>query len=428
MNWRLVLALLCPASVAAQRKSPPAGKPAAPSRWPIRTLAVEGNRNYTRDQVLAAAGLKVGQLAGKAEFEAARDRLVATGIFETVGYRFAPAGGDAGYAASFQVTEVEPVHEVRFQNLGAGDSELLAWLKTRDPLVAERIPATAAVLNRWKRGIEEFLSARGRKEKVLARILPDASGELVIAFRPDRPDAMVAQVSFQGNQLLTATELQNAVSAVAIGSPFEEERFRQILNQSVRPLYEARGRIRVAFPKIAAEPARDVEGLAVTVTVEAGASYNLGQVRVEGSTAAPAAQLAEAAKLKSGETANFDEVAQGLERVRKLLRRNGYMRADARAERHIDESEKKVDLVIHVEEGPRFTFGKLIVEGLDILGEAEIRRLWVPKEGQPFNADYPDFFLRRIQEEGVFENLRKTRSALKLDEQNRAVDVILSFN
>ena len=56
----------------------------------MEALTVEGNRNYTREQVLAVAGLKVGQLAGKPEFEAARDRLTASGVFETVGYKFEP--------------------------------------------------------------------------------------------------------------------------------------------------------------------------------------------------------------------------------------------------------------------------------------------------------------------------------------------------
>jgi hypothetical protein len=36
----------------------------APSKWPVETLTVEGNRNYTREQVLGVAGLKVGQIAG----------------------------------------------------------------------------------------------------------------------------------------------------------------------------------------------------------------------------------------------------------------------------------------------------------------------------------------------------------------------------
>ena len=62
----------------------------------MEALTVEGNRNFTRDQVLAVAGIKVGQLAGKPEFEAARDRLTATGVFETVGYKFEPGPNKAG--------------------------------------------------------------------------------------------------------------------------------------------------------------------------------------------------------------------------------------------------------------------------------------------------------------------------------------------
>jgi len=55
------------ASASARLRASPAD---AGRRWPVEALTVEGNRNYTREQVLAVAGLKVGQLAGKPEFEA----------------------------------------------------------------------------------------------------------------------------------------------------------------------------------------------------------------------------------------------------------------------------------------------------------------------------------------------------------------------
>src|ERR1022692_819325 len=84
-----------PAKKAPAKKAAAAKKEeAAPSKWPVETLTVEGNHNYTREQVLGVAGLKVGQMAGKAEFEAARDRLTATGMFETVGGKFYGARGE----------------------------------------------------------------------------------------------------------------------------------------------------------------------------------------------------------------------------------------------------------------------------------------------------------------------------------------------
>ena len=68
---------------------------AAPQKWPIESLSVEGLKNYSQQQVLEVAGLKAGQLATKEDFEAARDRLLKAGVFETVGYRFAPGAGSA---------------------------------------------------------------------------------------------------------------------------------------------------------------------------------------------------------------------------------------------------------------------------------------------------------------------------------------------
>lgn len=397
--------------------------PQAPSRWPIESLAVEGARNYTPAQVLAVAGLKKGQLAGKAEFDAAYARLVATGQFEKVDYNFGPAPGGKGYAARFTVVEVEPVYPLRFEDLGVPEGELVEWLKAREPLFAPRLPATARVLERYKRAIEDRV-----KEKVVARVVASGPEQFAILFRPDRPLPAVAQVKFTGNDVVPAKALQDAIGGVGVGVPYTEPRFRELLDASVRPLYEARGRVRVAFPKIVTEPAKDVTGLVVTVAVEEGASYDLGKVNIEGAPGFKREDLLKTAAFKTGDIADFDQVKQGLERLRGALRRSGYLQARTEVDRKINDARKTVDLTVRIDEGPQFTFGKLEIVGLDMHGEAAIRRMWTPKPGKPFNAEYPDYFLNRVKEEGVFDNLQKTRAAVKVNEADRTADVTLYFN
>ena len=63
------------------------------------------------------AGLKLGQIAGQPEFDAARDRLTASGAFETVGYKFLPAPGGKGFHARFQVAETLSLFPVKFEDL-----------------------------------------------------------------------------------------------------------------------------------------------------------------------------------------------------------------------------------------------------------------------------------------------------------------------
>src|SRR5277367_4057337 len=59
-------------------KAAPSAAPAVQDKWPIQTIAVEGNQVFPPAAILAVAGLKIGQVAVKPEFEDARDRLTAS--------------------------------------------------------------------------------------------------------------------------------------------------------------------------------------------------------------------------------------------------------------------------------------------------------------------------------------------------------------
>ena len=72
--------------------------------------------------------LKLGASASKADFEAARDRLVACGAFENVSYRYGATPKGEGMAATFEVDEVEQVYPVDFQDLHVSSLDLDAVL------------------------------------------------------------------------------------------------------------------------------------------------------------------------------------------------------------------------------------------------------------------------------------------------------------
>jgi outer membrane protein assembly factor BamA len=317
---------------------------------------------------------------------------------------------------------------VKFEELGIPDAEILSAVKARDPLFGAELPGTAQVLARCAKEIQAVLAARKSGEKVAGKVVATGPEQFAILFRPDRPLPAVAEVSFTGNQVIPSNTLQEAISGVAIGTSYKEERFRHLLDTSVRPLYDARGRIRVAFPKITAEPVKDVQGLHVTVAVSEGAAYDLGNVTIANAAPYKPEELLKAANVKTGDVANFDEVSKGAERVRDVLRHNGYLHAEAIPERHINDAKHTVDVVLRLEHGPLYTFNKLDIKGLDLNAEAVIRKMWAIQPGKPFRAGYPDFFLNSVRERGVFDNLKKTRSAVNINEQEHTVDVTLYFN
>lgn len=373
------------------------------------------------------AGLRVGQSAGKTEFEAARERLAATGAFDRIGYRFAPAKNGNGYDATIEVTEMPQLYPLRFEDLPAKDAELRAWLEKKDPLFGDKIPATKPLLDRYVQWIAEFLAERNYHEPLAGKLAADPTSDMTVVFRPAKPRPTIARVTFTNTGDLPAGMLQTKLYTVAIGVPYIEPQFRTLLDTMTRPLYEARGMLRVSFPKIETAPSKDVEGVDVTVQVEQGAVYKLGKVSFSG-VDLPSDELNSLAKLKTNQTVNFDEVKAAQERIAQNLRRMGYMQASSKIQRDVHDAEKTVDLIFQIEPGPQFTMGKLEIIGLDIESEPVIRKMWGLNAGKPFNVDYPDHFLNRVKEGGVFDNLNNTRAEIKANPGDHTVNVTLYFN
>jgi len=188
-----------------------------------------------------------------------------------------------------------------------------------------------------------------------------------------------------------------------------------VLDAALRPIYEARGYMNVTFSKIRAEPVTDVLGLHVFVTVSEGESYKFGKVAIPG------------AAIRTGDMANFSRVNEELERIRASRRRAGYLNVTVTVDRDVHEAEKTVDVAARIDAGPLYVMGKLDIVGLDLTGEAAMRRIWGLKRDSPFDPDYPKQFLDRVHSEGMFDNLGQTTPATKIDEKTHTVDVTLTF-
>jgi outer membrane protein assembly factor BamA len=425
----LLLAGVCPAQTHRPRKPAPP-EPAvtsAKSSWPIETLNVVGNHNYTSAQILAVTGLGAGQTADQAQFDAAREKLAATGAFDNVAYRYAPSKDGNGYDATFEVSEIGQLYPLRFEDLPATDAQLRAWLKQKDPLFGEKNPATQPVVNRYVQWVAEYLAQQGYHEPLSGKLASDAGPDLALLIRPARPRASIAHVQFTNTGDLPSGLLQTAMYGVAIGVSYTEPRLRLLLDSQIRPLYEARGMIRVSFPKVETAPANDVEGVIVTVEVEQGPVYKLDRVRFTGAEDS-LDQPSQLANLKTNQAVNFDDVKAAQERIRVSLRRQGFLQAGSKVERAVDDKERMVSLTFEIDPGPRFTMGQMNIVGLDIESEPTIRKMWGLGAGKPFNPDYPDHFLSRVKDGGVFDNLKNTRSESKVNANEHTVDVTLYFN
>jgi len=402
---------------------------------PLESLRIVGNRAIPAEKILAVCGLKTGQMVTRADFDAARQRLDATGAFVTVGYEYKPStsgtgtGAGSGYDAVIEVHEIDNIYPYRFEDLPKPDNVLREALRAQEPLWGDLIPVEA--IERYVDAIAQLgvgIAVTAKMEAVTAKTEATPTEGLAIVFRPSATLPNIAEVRFQGNDALPAATLLRAINEAAIGIPYTEKTLREQLDAAIRPLYDARGRIRVAFPKLAVERAEKLDGVAVTVTVEEGPVYTLGEVNFTGVASSEVADLLRSADLKKRDTANFDDVRAAVERIEKKYRDNGYLHVSSRVDRDVHDAEHTVNVTVALDLGAQYRFGKLEIKGLDLLTEPEIRKAFGQMEGRPYQPGYADAFLDRLRAEKVFDNLGKTLAEPHIDESSKTVDITLTFS
>jgi outer membrane protein insertion porin family len=421
-----------PAKKTTSQPTAPAVAPTTPTGdFPLDSITIEGNRILSPAAIVAASGLKPGTPANSAIFDAARDRLVASGYFDSIAYRYKPAT-TGGYNVTFEVQEAETLYTIRIDGLPVTAAEIITFLKSRDPLFLGQLPGNQPVIRRTATEIEQYLRTKGHDDKVTGKMIATLSSSnrpenLQIDFTPVRGLPAVSAVSFEGSKLISAIDLHNKISEVAFGQPFTESGFRALLETQILPLYEAKGHMRVAFPTIVTAPSTEVTGVDVKVTVDEGVEYKLTRVAVAGRSASESTRILRTAKIPQMTVANFEEVTQAARRVQDSMRHQGYLDARVTTDKKVDETNKTVEFFLVVDTGPAYTFGKLTVNGLGLDGEAAIRKMWSVKPGDQFPQGYADYFLTKVKEEGLFDNLGDTTAKPAIDAETHVVDVTLDF-
>lgn len=415
----------------ARRRVPASGPTAAQTAptqgaWPIREIHVEGNKFYTADQVIATSGLKLGTLSTKQNFERARDHVLATGFFESFGWKYKGMEDGKGVSVTLEVTEPDTLMQWSLDRLPLEPAAVIERVRRTLPLFGPRIPPSDTLINRVSEVLQSMLKEKGIQETVQGRVLLLGKDQVTILFGPNSAPPNIAEVAFTGSRVLDTRYLVKSLSQVAVGMPFVETNFRLFLENQIRPMYEAVGHLKASFPKFTSQPSKTGHGVLVTVQVEEGPVYKLDKVEVRGAPMS-AEEIQNLAQFKRGETVSYSEIGAGMKRILDQIKETGYMRATYKAERALNEEKKTADIFINVDPGPQYTFGRLTVKGLDIETEPVLRKLWILKLGDPFRASYPDAFLNGVRDRGIFDNLGETKAESRIDDDRRVVDVVLTF-
>ncbi len=433
MRWILSAALLClcaflgPAAQSPEQahdRKTPAKREAPPGT--LHSISVKGNHLYTSGQIVQESGLKVGQHVTAAAIEQARKKLQDTELFNDVSDTYRFQGDPPAFDLTFQLTENEQLFPMRFERLGVAPDAVRQYLRDHVTLYSDTIPGTEGVLHRYTAAVQAFVVQTNPSLKVKATVSNDDPKQLTVLFTPDAPAPTISQVVVSGNQAIDTGTILRAVNRVAIGVPLSDTRLQLILDGAIKPLYAAKGYAAVSFTKVETEPSKTNLGVVIKVQIQDGPVFKLGAIRFHGG-GIDEDEIRSAIPFKPGQTFNGDQIDNFRLDLLHRMRRRGLLDASITAETEPDDSKRAVNVTYNIIPGAVYNFNTLDIQGLDLRSEPVVSKLWGEKPGKPFNPDYPDFFLKRVQQEGLFDNLADTHSDYTADASTHNVTVHLYF-
>jgi outer membrane protein insertion porin family len=182
----------------------------------------------------------------------------------------------------------------------------------------------------------------------------------------------------------------------------------------------------VSFPKVETVPAQTNLGVILKVQIQDGPQFKFGAVHFHG-TGIEEDEIRSTIPFRPGQAFNGDQVDNFRIELLRKMRRKGLLDANVTTDMQTDETNRSVEVSYNMVPGEVYHFGQLDIKGLDANTEPVIAKLWGEKPGKPFNPDYPDFFLKKVEEQGFFDHLAETHSDYTADNSTHNVVVHLYF-
>jgi len=391
------------------------------------SVHVTGTSRYNDDDIAAATGLKIGSMVTPEDFKAAADKISTSGVFDEVRYAYRPAG--TGYAVDFRVTDASQFLPVVFDNfVWFSQRQLVDAVHQRVPLFKGELPGSGDMEEQVADALQGVLAEHGIPGQV--RFVPESKlgGDVQRGvFTIDGVDVRIAAVDFPGAAAMDGGLLEHEASKL-MNANYESSIVRQFAELNVKPLYVARGYLKVAFAEpvieLVSEDSRQ-PAVAVSIGVNEGAQYRLSGIEWAGNGAFSAEDLSKAMKAKTGAVLDGAKFQEDIERVQQLYGSKGYLRASVSPRESFDEAQKTVSYRMDVQEGAQYRLGSVDLSGLDKLTMARLREAWKLLEDEPFDTGYEREYMNSIRPL-LAPNISVAVSH-EMHDQTKTVDVTMKF-
>lgn len=398
----------------AKKKAKPAKKAIAASAQPaangtIQKVEVTGNRKIEKDAILAKVTSQPGQKYSAENIRRDVEALFKLGYFNNIEVDRQGSGQDV--VLTFRVLEKPSLVEIVYQ----GNSEI----KSEDIADAAGLKAYQLLnMAKVKESVEKIQKLYEDKGFFLAKIdyaVEDVKKDETVRliFKINENDKVkVKKITFLGNKHLGDSQLKSKMltqeggffSGLSGSGQYKQEMFERDV-QILRFFYYNQGYVqaKVDRPQVTVTP--DKKNIYITIRVEEGEQYHVGEVDFAGDILFPKDELQSLITIDENGVFAYDILQKDIGELTAKYGDLGYAYANVIPRTRFNDKERKVDLVFEFDKGSKVYFGKINVIGNSKTRDKVVRRELKVFEGELYNETRRRQSVENIQRLGFFEEV-----------------------
>lgn len=351
----------------------------------FNSVQIDGNQRIEDATILAYAGIPRGQAVSAGQVNEAYQRIVNTGLFETV--EIVPSGGQL----IIKVTEFPTINRVSIEGNSRLKDEALLELVTSTPRKVFS-PAQA------QQDAEAIAGAYRQAGRIAATVDPKiirrSNNRVDLVFEvAESGVASTERISFVGNRNFSDRRLRRVLEskqagllrAIISSDQFVAERL-EFDKQVLTDFYQSRGFVDFRILDVTSELTRERNAYFITFNVQEGQSFDFGRLTASSELPGVDAQefLAES-RIRSGKTYSPQAIENTIARMERLAIKKGlnFVRVEPQITRN--DAAQTLDVNFALSRGPRIFVERIDIEGNNTTLDKVIRREFRVVEGDPFN-------------------------------------------
>lgn len=419
----------------------PTAEPSELAGRPIESIEFRGLQALSQETILYYLGLETGQPLDEAQLNRNLKQLWDRSLVDDVEVEAVPSG--EGVKLIVTVQERPVLRSIDYQGLKRiSKTDIQDKLSSQRIRVREGEPMSLGELHRVKALIEEMYAEKGyRFAQAKFNVEDVGPNEKRVIFTVDEGNRVrIADIQFEGNDVFSDVRLQLAMKKVKESGLITRMMKKDIYDPAklqedldkVGDVYRSAGykNVVIGEPEIevralrpgAASTKDQKRRMFITVPIEEGDRWKLGEVSIEGNEIYSDQALLKVFKSRPNSWLRAKVIDEGIKAINDLYHNTGYIYAGVEPEL-VEKEGRVADLVVHVREGEQFKVGRIEFEGNERTMDKVLRRELRLYEGGVVNVGAVRNSVIKIRQLGYFELNEEDPVQIEPDVERKVVDL-----